>query len=93
MFQPRNWSFVAITSCDQPFFIRHFRTCWPIKFLGMFVTASDSNADAPKTCVHTNTTTPKCHIFSLASFWVSVIIACVSVVLKLLSAQGKFQRG
>ena len=38
MLQPRNWSFVANSSWDQPFFVRHFFTCGPTKFSVAFVT-------------------------------------------------------
>lgn len=59
MFQPRNWSFVAKTSCDQPFFMRRFFTCAPIKFFGMSVTGTDVKANMAKICVHTHTADAK----------------------------------
>ena len=48
MFQPRSWSLAARTSCDQPFFLRHLRTCWPTKFMGGVITTGNGNGAALK---------------------------------------------
>ncbi len=55
IFQPRSWSFVARTSCDQPFFSRHFFTCGPTRFNADFVTWGDGIEGGGKECVHTHT--------------------------------------
>src|SRR5215469_15491244 len=53
--QPRSWSLAASACCDQPFLLRHFRTCGPIRFNGAAFTGWDGNERPGNGCVHTHT--------------------------------------
>lgn len=55
MFQPRGWSLAAKASRDQPFLVRHFRTCGPFKFIIRIVTDGDGSVRREKQSVHMHT--------------------------------------
>jgi hypothetical protein len=64
MFQPRSCSFAARCCCDQPFLVRHFRTCGPMRFNETRFTALDGNHGGMNGCVHTHTIVKNWLVFS-----------------------------